>query len=268
MSWTYEEIERNWLAGNLMAVAPELVVAAFARCERLLGREWIEARRYNAPGTLPTLNVVGIGLALGSLDDVADTQQLVGKLRREDQSASAELRAIHLLRSRGPTQVELEPIVHSGGRQRKCDFRIQKKDGPCVYVEVTQPDMSEAHTHAQSLLEAIIAMIAGIEKPFALEVFLRREPSDDEVPALTQRAREFCSAGGEQGIMVKQELPEGMGLLLLNQGPVGQVVLNDHEERPVPRLGASRAVIGPGAPNRHVVVRMPYADERAEQSYH
>ena len=45
MTWTIEEIEKDWLAGGRIAVSPEDVVATFERCERVLGRDWIYARR-------------------------------------------------------------------------------------------------------------------------------------------------------------------------------------------------------------------------------
>src|SRR6266699_1114696 len=98
MSWTYEEIERSWLVGSRIAVGPPEVVAAFNRCERVMGRDWIDRAHANAPGTGPTLTVVALGQQLASLEDIANSQQLIDKLRSGDNSAVAELRAIHLLR--------------------------------------------------------------------------------------------------------------------------------------------------------------------------
>ena len=38
MPWTFQEIERDWLAGNQIGVDPSEVTAAFDRCERVMGR--------------------------------------------------------------------------------------------------------------------------------------------------------------------------------------------------------------------------------------
>jgi hypothetical protein len=272
MGWTYEEIEREWLAGSRIAVEPPYVVAAFDRCERVLGRGWIDRAHggniegaSKVTGSAPTLGVVTMGLILASLDDVADSQQLVDKIRSADQSAIAELRAIHLLRSGEVTRVELEPIIQSVDGTRKCDFRIQRDTEPWVYVEVTAPDTSDAHAHVESLLQSICDKVSSVKKPFALEVFFRREPSDAELEAVLTAALGFCSAEHPIGTVIKEEMPSGMGLLILNQQSAGHVVINDHGEETVPRLGMARSIIGPGEPNRTVSVRMPYADQRAER---
>jgi len=266
MTWTYEEIDRDWLGGSRIAVTPDEVVAAFVRCERMLGRGWIDSAKNNAKGSVPTLAVVAMGQQLVFIEDVPEPQRLIDKLRDRDRSASAELRAIYLLRSREPTRVELEPAVSVSGRDRKCDFRIQRQSEPWTYVEVTQPDTSDAQARVESLLGSITAIVQAIKKQFALEVFLRREPNTDETDPLLVSILEFCSAErAGDGAALQQELQAGLGTLFLNQHAVGQVVIDNHGEQPVPRLGAARGVVGPGEPSRHVAVRVPYSDARAEQ---
>src|ERR1700730_3393128 len=78
MSRTFDQIEREWLAGSRIAVDTADIIAAFNRCERVLGRDWIDlAHRGSVEGVRitgagPTFRVVSIGLSLASLDDVAD----------------------------------------------------------------------------------------------------------------------------------------------------------------------------------------------------
>ena len=67
MAWTIEEIEKNWLAGSRVAASPDDILAAFERCEHVLGRNWIDARRASEVGTGPTLAVVRMGQRLASL---------------------------------------------------------------------------------------------------------------------------------------------------------------------------------------------------------
>jgi len=265
MAWTYEDIQRDWLAGNRIAVAPADVVAAFDRCERVLGREWTDQARGNRTGTAPTLKVVSMGQELAALEDVAGSEQLVEKIRSGDPSAIAELRAIHLLRSQGGTAVELEPLVRASDADRKCDFRIQRNSEGWAYVEVTRPDVSEANARVESLLQTIIDQVSSIKKVFTLEVFLRREPTEEEAASLFATSLDLCAAENAAQAICRRELVADLGFLILNQHPAGQFVLNDHGEEPVPRLGAMKAIVGPGEPNRHVAVRMAYADQRAER---
>jgi hypothetical protein len=67
MAWTIEEIEREWLGGSSLAASPQEIIAAFERCELVLGRDWIEAR-YRGKGAVPTLAVVRTGQWLASLE--------------------------------------------------------------------------------------------------------------------------------------------------------------------------------------------------------
>jgi hypothetical protein len=261
MPWTYEEIEREWLGGSRIAVSADEVVAAFERCEQDLGRDWIIRAKRNAQGSGPTLDVVTVGQYLASIEDIPDSQRLIVKLRGEDKSALAELRAIYLLRSHETTRVELEPAVGN----RKCDFRIQREGEPWVYVEVTRPDVSDAHARVDALLASILKVIEAVKKPFALEVFLRRLPADDEVAAMHASIFEFCSAERSANAAARRDLSDEMGILFLNEQPAGLIVLDNHGEEPVSRLSAARAILGPGEPNRHVAVRVPYADVRAEE---
>jgi hypothetical protein len=124
---------------------------------------------------------------------------------------------------------------------------------------------SDPQNRVQELIASIVGVINSIKKPFAPEVFLRREPTDDEFGPLMASIVAFCSAEHPADTPAREEIPGGMGLLFLNDRPVGHVVIDNHGEDPVPRLGAARAIVGPGAPNRHVAVRVPYADARAEQ---
>jgi hypothetical protein len=76
MPWTYEEIEREWLGGSRIAVPADEVVAAFERCERDLGRDWIIKAKRNAQGSGPTLDVVTAGQYLASIEDIPDSHPL------------------------------------------------------------------------------------------------------------------------------------------------------------------------------------------------
>jgi hypothetical protein len=112
-----------------------------------------------------------------------------------------------------------------------------------------------------STMFRLIQQVASIRRSFALEVFLRREPTDSEVDALVLRIPELCQADRA----VREEV-EGLGLLLLNFGQPSLFVLQDHPgEEDRPRIGVMRVVTGGDEPTRHIAVRIAFTDERAEE---
>lgn len=263
MVWTLKEIEDDWLAGSItsLAASPDETVAAFSRVENMLGRAWVDACRISGGGvvrgTVPTLRVVTMAQRLTVLDGIAGTAELIEHIRRGDDSAEAELTAIFLIRSQRRTaQVDLYPPVGN----RVADFRVRDGESPWTYVEVTRPNWSEATERARTVLDRVAALVAEIKKSFALEVFLRREPAEEELGQLVQILPRFCNQEGVH----REELPAQLGLLLLNESAPGQVVTGDHGEEVRPRIGMAKAIAGPGEPNRHIAVRMAFSDERAE----
>jgi hypothetical protein len=267
MSWTYREIEDNWLAGSKLAAGPEAVVEAFDRADSVLGREWVDSFRTRSNGIVftgidPTLSVVTVGRQLATLEGVLNAQDLVEDLRQKRDHAFAELDAIYLVRVHNlDTEAELYPRVDAESGQRKSDFRVRKGNDFWTYVEVTQPDFSEAYTRINYLLGRITALAANIERSFALEVFLRREPTDQEMETVAALVPDFCELAGIQ----EEALPGELGFLILGTSEPRHVVLNRYPgEEECPRIGSARSIFGPNEPPRHVSVRMPFADERAE----
>jgi hypothetical protein len=268
MAWTWAEIENDWLVGNRIALPPQTVVDAFDRVERTFGREWIESSRLQngipTHGTRPTLHVAFMGQLVAALDGLAGAERLLELLRQNDPSATAEVTAIHHLRWVCPTaDVELYPSVKVGERLRQPDFRV-REDGESVwtYFEVTRPDVSEEQQAIAGLAEQLTAFLGAATNSFALEVFLRRRPVEREVEHLTARIPVFCSLDGIRS----EELPEGLGVLSLNQCQPGVIVPLNHPGEPnCPRLGFARGFVEAGQAVRHIAVRIAYADERAKQ---
>jgi hypothetical protein len=183
------------------------------------------------------------------------------------------------------------PAGNVGQSNRVPDIRARSPDDTWVYVEVTQPDQSEAWRRAQSVLKAVVDLVDVIKQPFTLELFLRREPAEDEIETIRAHAAKFCAARiaagelpleglppasavlffhhGEPGHLVefaREELPDGLGLLILTQGKPGEVVPCQHPgEEYRPRFGTARHVRSPTEPDRHLLVRMPFSDERAAE---
>lgn len=262
MPWAFDEIEREWLDGGQIPITPQEVVAAFDRCERILGRDWIEQSRGDIRGPLSTLPVVVMGQRLAFLDGLLGSEQIIEKLRNRDPSAYAELHAIHLLGRDRNTEFDLFPVVAVGARQRIPDLRVRRDGSLWVYVEISRPATSEVAERAQATVGALSEVVGMISKPIALEVFLRREPSDEELEALRAHIAPFCL----QESVSREELPGGLGLLIHSEHPPGMLVPTDHVgEEVCPRIGAAKMIGGGSEPTRHVMVRMPFSDQRAER---
>jgi len=172
------------------------------------------------------------------------------------------LTATYLLKSQNPnSQVEFGPVVKVGNRNRKPDFRIRQGTEPWTYVEVTQPNIAKAETKVQAIMGRLANFVRHPQKSFSLEIFLRREPSAEEIGALTIFVREFCLLEGK-----RTHDMSGLAILSLNASAPNVIVPLEHPSEPkVPRLGHVAFVSGPGEPHpRHISVRMAYADDRAK----
>ena len=267
MSFTWDEIEVDWLMGSTLAATHDDVVESFNRVEQMLGRDWVLASRTGTGGTVsrgtsPTLHIVNTGQLLGSLEGIPGHERLVSQLRQNDRSGHAEAIAIHLLRSPQPgLEIELYPTVRVGRKQRQPDFRVrQAADEPWVYVEVTAPDASEEYKAAEAVLDRVAGWVHDLKRAFALEVFLRRMPSEAELESLADRIRAFCVQDGNH----QEPIPGDLGLLLLNHSLPGHAVMAQHPgEENCPRISCMTSVQGPNEPQRHIVVRMAYSDQRA-----
>jgi hypothetical protein len=266
LPWTWEQIERDWLPGGGLARSADEVVESFNRVEAAFGREWIERSRMHsgAPvsGTSPTLQIVSLGERLASLDGLPGADPLVAKLRAGRADAAAEATAIYLLRSGDPlVEIELEPVVTVSERERRPDFRARRAHAGWTYVEVAKPDMSQVQAKAQEVLTALTDLMHETGGHYGLEIFLRREPSGEEVEYLKGMMPRFV---GREGTAI-EELPNDLGKLFLNESPPGQVVLAEREgEEDQPRLGVAQVYGELGVPLRHIAVRMAFADERAD----
>jgi hypothetical protein len=265
MAYTWEEIEQDWLEGSsgLAASADEALVA-FNEVAARFGRDWVEATRTRngvaSRGMAPTLYIVTLGRLLRALDGVPNTAGLLEKLRQGDQDARAELIAIYLMRIENPPAViEAEPEVQVGTRTRKPDFRAQIVGQPWTYVEVTNPNASDAQADVLNGLQRLTGLVDSCSGNFALEVFLKREPTAAELDLIASEIGQNHETAG-QSIL---ELPEGLGTLYWNQQQPGAMVLDDHGEPYTPRFSSGRVIVSNGD-HRHIIVRWPYTDTRVE----
>ena len=80
--------------------------------------------------------------------------------------------------------METEPEIRVGARNRKPDFRVMVTGQPWTYVEVTNPNESGAQRDVLRGIEQLTSLLEECTGSFALEVFLKREPTAAELGEL------------------------------------------------------------------------------------
>jgi hypothetical protein len=260
MGWTWEAIERDWLAGARVATPPADVVSAFAVAEELLGPDWIEARRQHAPGSHPVAGIISMGKRLAAVRDFAGFDALLKRIQDDDASASAELTAAYLcIPDDAEIEFEFYPRVRVGGGDRMPDFRLRRPGGKWTYVEAAAPDVSELQQAADALVKRLLGFLPKVPLGSAAEIMVRRDLSDEDVRAIEDALHAQLEIPGPS----RRDLP-GLARVLVRSAPPGQLQLLDNGEPVVPRIGAARAELRGGA-QRHLTVRLAFSDPRAEK---
>ena len=263
MPWTWERIEREWLGENRIAHLSEVILECFNEVERRLGDDWIKAKQQGGiSGSIPAAGIVGVGEQLMVLRQVHNPADLVEQLRAGKTSAWAELAALYaVVGYRRDIEVELEPDVDVKGRLRKPDFRVRHDADPWTYVEVSRPDTSDEREQLVATMRRAMEQLLEVEANYALEVYLRREPTQDELETIIKRGEHLCRQAGAN----TEDLPNQLGVLVTNDTPIGAVIPKQRDAGdPRPIIGLYRGVVTDGIPQRHVIVRLVYSDDRAD----
>ena len=265
MTYTWQEIEQDWLGGGSgLAASHDEVLSAFNEVASQFGRDWVEATRAKngiaSRGMAPTLYIMSLARLLRALDGVPNTARSLEKVRQGDPDARAELIAIYLMRAgNSDALVEAEPEVQVGTRNRIPDFRAQIAGVPWTYVEVTNPNTSDAQADVLTGLDQLTGLVKSCSGSFALEVFLKREPTTAELDLITAEIEQGHQTARQSTV----ELPADLGTLYWNYQPPGAMVFDDHGETYTPRLSSVGAAIGDGQ-HRSIAVRWPFTDTRVE----
>jgi hypothetical protein len=265
MPWTLEEIEREWLGGEHVQLPSVDVVRAFDAAERVRGREWVLSTT-SLPGGgrqwgfVPFLRVYSFGQRVQAISGAPGAAALLQRLVQCDAAAEGELTAIYLLRSRHPeAETEIEPEVTVGGRRRHPDFRIRSGAARWTYVEVTQLNPSAASEGTQDVLRRLAEHAMTILRPFVLEVVLWRDPAEDEADELVTQLREACAAPEGERRDIRD-----IASVVVKSGDPSVVIPSILPKDDGTRMSLAQSIVGPGQPSRQIVVRAPFADQRAE----
>jgi hypothetical protein len=202
--------------------------------------------------------LMATAIRLEHVKELPGLEPLLDKLRRDDQSAYAELNAISLFRKDSCAEIDLFPEIERHGGMKVPDFRVRLGDGPWVYVEVTRPDLSELSKQTMAWAVELSGVVRLIDRPMVVEVVLHREPNAVDSTGLQASILEFCRSNA-----ARHELPEGLGFLQTRESL--KAAMEDQapaeEERP-PYVVAMSSASEEGEAVRNVIVRMPLLDER------
>jgi hypothetical protein len=272
MPWILEEIEQEWFGGLCLHWDAKDVELAFDVATKLRGLAWVLGEKLD-PASFPPLAGIGprggyseflrvywFGIRMPSILGAKGADDLIGRVIAGDADANQETSAIYLIRSKqAETNLEIEPGVRVGTKDKKPDFRIRRGEEPWVYVEVTKLHSSTASTRIQELLARIADGVMAIERPFLIEILLNREPTDEEEQTILTGAIAACEAPEGDRINISD-----VASVLVKAGDPRVVVPSLTPDDNRPRMAISKAIVGPGRPNRQLVGRVPFADERAE----
>jgi len=265
LSWTFDEIDGKYLVGQRLALPADEVVAAFNRAEEILGTDWIGANY--APegarviGARPTLEVVTVGQQLRALENVPRADNLVAAILRGERYSFAELEALHLLRNNHEDfQAEMYPPDPTG-TDRVADFRIRKQDDRWLYVEVTQPHDSEDERRLRKKTNELKELVERLGGSFALEIIMRREPTDKELLQTKDFLSQFCKLNPPQ----RAELPNGLGVLVLSRRQTGPYKFKGFQDEDTgPGLFELHTKFDSKTSSRQIAILLAFADDRAE----
>ncbi len=269
--WTWEDIARDCLRDAVIATAPPLVVDAFNRVERLLGRDWMLARLHSDVGgpliaSSSVLGIVSTGRQLCALEDVKNADNLITRLRENDRAARSELAAAFLCLG-ASRQVEIEfavpVVVNPNGPPKVPDFRLRAPNETWTYVEVTAPETSKLQQATKRTIERLVSYLDLMPMNSSIEVLLRRDPDDEDLAVLDQEIAKLALSG----VSARKDLPE-LALVLANQTAPADVAISDHGESSEPSLISTAAIVdidgGVAKAAKHIVVQIPFMDDRAE----
>lgn len=243
--WTWATIEQEWLRGDIVDFAPQVVADAFKRAEKVLGADWVNNHRAPAPGVTArgapaVLPVVRAGLLLRALGESPD-RAFVERLKAGDHSAWTEIAALRIVRSDPGVILAIE--APAPGTTRRPDFTLTS-NGERAYVEVegivgTAADERFGHV-ASALSDAIQRDMAD---GWSVAVSLTNLPTDAEVQSIRRAVRlELSSNPGVRRVLrpgSSRGVPAGMAEINVAPGESGTRSVS--VEGPPMRMGLAGA---------------------------
>ncbi len=158
---------------------------------------------------------------------------------------------------------KLRPALRRCGSGEKYPLSRRSNHAPAwsrlwTYVEVTQLNRSEASNRTLEILQRIADHVISVLKPFQLEVVFWREPMEGEEDDLARQACEVCQAADGNSHDVGD-----LASIIVKSGDPAVVIPSILPDNGT-RMALAQSIVVPGHPNRQIVVRLPFADQRGE----
>jgi len=128
-----------------------------------------------------------------------------------------------------------------------------------MYVGVICLKRSMATATPQEALNRIAGQVISVLQPFLLEIVFWRDPTKSEEDELVKKATEACKAADG----TRHDVGD-LASIMVKSGDPALVVPSILPQDDRTRMSLSQSIVGPGQPNRQIVVRAPFADQRAE----
>ncbi len=259
MAWTFDQVAKKWPEREILRFVADQVVSAFDAAEEGRGRAWVDGAVFDEIFSFGKY-MQFVGPLLRTLGNAPGVEELRERVLRGDRAAASELEAIHLLRMRRPrTEVEVAPAVKVGDHERHPDFRIREGNAPWVYVEVTRLGESEASAATREAMNRLSCHLTRVQRAFMVEVILWRELKDGEEDVLTQAVYEVCHADPGH----KRDVGD-VASLIAKSGDPAIVIPSILPEDDNSRMSVAVSIGGADTAPRQIMIRAPFADERAE----
>jgi hypothetical protein len=196
MPIAFEEIEAAYIEGASIPFERPQIICAFKFVERMLGLDWIRSRltcrASDVPGW-PCLDVLSIAQDLWAVAEAPGLSDVLRKICDGDHSARSELTAAAICVGGDPQHVKVEFGVQAlvDGRPKVPDFRVRKNFERWTWVEVHQPQESEAQGKVDAVNAHLGKVLFGLIPPGrSTEILIERFPTAPEIEAIERCVRE------------------------------------------------------------------------------
>ncbi len=280
----WEDIKNDWLLDVEVDYSPEEVVKAFNEVQSTLSLD-LSLATHVGRGLVFVIPIIELGKLLPVLKEISNCSILLQKIRdnnpfqfpqtnkhgnfvpgKTDSAAEyshalqvAQL-AVHY--KNHLFEVEIEPQLAVNKRIRSPDLRV-RINSKWVYVEVVSPDYSKQVREAYQTLQRINQMIIGLRNDILVEVYLFRDPSEEEIVQIIEKCKTLTMDP------VKEEFTfDGLSKIfvsLKNEEQLPNFPPAVQEQRPIlVSIGFHQANENGTVHFSRVITKMPITDERAQ----